>query len=412
MSDLLEIAGNVLLRGNTGDGASAQVAGGTGNSGQSAEKNSLGGQGSSRGGGQTGIGGSGSSSATGDLGEAGADAAVPPQSLVVGKTLLVADNVQNMLIASGPPEHLDLINELIDSMDVRPEQIQISAIIAQLNLGDDFELGVDLLRSFESPADGSQFNGGGSFISRTGESRNLLDLATLTDVTKLLPAAQGFTFYGQINEYLDTFVAALDSTDRFEVLSRPTVYTLNNRQAVIETGQRVAVPRSTLSSLDTNGINNANQIVTANIDYEDVVLRIAVLPLINADGEITLQIQQKNDSIVGSQLIGGDSIPTIATQTLGTTIIVDDGNTILLGGLISEGDQKAESGLPLFANLPLVGRVFGSTKDNVNRQELLIFLQPKIIRGTRDQFAVDQNLLDRTQVGPIAEEFSTNDENN
>lgn len=411
-SDFLDIASNVILRGRTDSAVQESQGGGE----QRARQNTLGG-------GTEGTGVSGElgrtdrsfgtsrSGATGQLGSAGADQAVGPRSLVIDKTLLIADNVQNMLIVSGPPENLRQIEELVVAMDVRPVQIQISAVIAQLNLSDDFEFGFDLLRSFEFPGDGSRGNAGGSFVSRTGQSRRLLDISTLTDVNNLLPAAQGLTFYGQVNPYLDGFVSALGATNRFKVLSRPTVYTVNNRQAVIETGQRVAVPRSTLSSLDTTGVGS-NQIVTANIDFENVVLRIAVLPLINANGEITLQIQQKNDEIVGSQLIGGDEIPTIGTQTLGTTVMVDDGGTVLLGGLISEGDRKSESGLPLFANLPLVGRVFGSTGENVSRQELLIFLQPKVIRHHSDQLEIDHQLIDRTRVGSEATEFATNETNN
>lgn len=408
VSDFLQIASDVILRGLGGENAeSGEISGG--NENQEGSRNNLSdntGNSSSSFGSETGTG------TTGNLGNAGSDEAAAPQSIVIDKTLLIADNVQNTLIASGPPEHLTLICELLEVMDKRPEQIQISAVIAQLNLGDDFEFGFDFLRTLEPPGMGTFYNSAGTFVSRTGQSQGLLDFSTLTDPTNLLPAAQGLTYYGQVNKYLDYAIAALENTNRFEVLQRPTVYTQNNRLAVIETGQRVAVPRSTLSSLDFAGNNNANQVVSASIDYIDVVLKISVVPLINDEGAITLQIQQKNDSIVGSQVIGGDSIPTIQTQTLGTTVIVEDGGTVLLGGLISENDQKNESGLPLFANLPIVGRVFGSTLDNVSRQELLIFIQPKIIRNGLDQFHIDREMIDRTRVGPDAVQFAVGDESN
>jgi len=411
VSDFLQIAGDIIQRGLGGeDSSQGQISGGQQENGERREGLNATDQNRSLGG--SGLGAEGrASSSTVSLGNAGSDAAAAPQSIVIDKTLLIADNVQNMLIASGPPEHLRLIGELLDSMDVRPEQIQISAVIAQLNLGDDYEFGFDLLRSFESPADGTNFNGGGSFVSRTGASQNLLDVSTLTDVTNLLPASQGLTFYGQLNPYLDGFVSALESTSRFKVLSRPTVYTVNNRQATIETGQRVAVPRSTLSTADVDQ-DATNQIVRSSIDFENVVLRIDVVPLINSEGEITLQIQQRNDDIIGSQNIGGDEVPTIGTQALGTTVMVPDGGTVLLGGLIAEEDRKDESGVPLFTNLPLVGRVFGSTNDNVSRQELLIFIQPKIIRDDRDRDAVDGDMVDRTRVGEEAGEFSDNTDNN
>lgn len=415
VADFLKIASHVILRGREAENQ-GEISGGEQ---QQQQNNGLNGMNNGDGFGQdpSGMNSSGSSrGTTGDLGNAGSDQAAAPQSLVVGKTLLVADNVQNMLIASGPPEDLRQIGELLDSMDVRPVQIQISAIIAQLTLGDDYELALNLLRTLEQPSDGSRhvngsrFNGGGTMTSIPGAK--LFDIRSLTNPAQLATATHGLSFYGQINRYLDAHVSALESTNRFKVLQRPTIYTVNNRQAVIETGQRVAVPRSTLSSLDTGGINNNNQVVTANIDYENVVLRVAVLPLINADGQITLQIQQTNDDIVGSTVIGGDAIPTIGTQTLGTTVMVPDGGTVLLGGLISEDDSKAEAGLPLFANIPMLGRVFGSTKDRISREELLIFIQPKVIRNENDQFFVDSDMKERTSLALPASEFAENSDSN
>lgn len=410
VSEFLKIASDIILRGKGGEDTQAgEISGGNGE-GQENSRNSIGDSNSSNNSGSFDSGASNGN--TGNLGNAGSDEAAAPQSIVIDKTLLVADNVQNTLYASGPPEHLRQICELLDEMDIRPEQIQISAVIAQLNLGDEYEFGVDLIRTLEAPTNG--FNGAGTLLTRTGQSRSLVDIATLTRAENIIPiASQGLTFYGHINPYLNVFLSLLEATDRFRVLQRPTVYTQNNRLAVIESGQRVAVPRSTLSSLDNQGIiNSGNQTISASIDYIDVVLKVSVVPLINAEGAITLQIQQKNDSIVGEQIIGGDAIPTIQTQTLGTTVIVEDGGTVLLGGLISEGDQKNEVGVPLFANWPLVGRVFGSTLDDIQRQELLIFIQPKIIRTDFDRQRIDRDLIDRTQVGVGAEEFATNENNN
>lgn len=415
VSDFLKIAGDVILRGLGDEDAGGEIKGGEeqnqNNNGLDSNSNSNTSDNSS-----IGSNSSGRSSGTGDLGNAGSDAAAAPQSIVIDKTLLIADNIQNMLIASGPPEHLALIEELLDTMDIRPVQIQISAVIAQLTLGDDFQFAANLLRTLERPADGtrhlngSRFNGAGTLTSIPGA--RMFNIESLVDPANLATTSSGLSFYGQINRYLDGHLQAMESTNRFKVLSRPTLYTLNNRQAVIETGQRVAVPRSTLSSLDTGGINNNNQTVTASIDYEDVVLRIAVVPLINADGEVSLQIQQRNDSIVGSTIIGGDSIPTIGTQALGTTVIVPDGGTVLLGGLITEDDTRNQAGLPLFMNLPLLGRVLGSTDDEINRQELLIYIQPKVIRNDYEQTSVDNDMKDRTRVAQPADEFATGEDNN
>ncbi len=405
VGDFLQIAGDIILRGMGDDAGQTQISGDQSQGIGQNNQNGLNSQNSNNFGGTS----DGSTSGgSGELGSAGSDKAAAPQSIVVDKTLLIADNVQNMLIASGPPEHLYLINELLDSMDCRPEQIQISAVISQLNLGDDFEFGFDFIRSLDNLGNGNSPSVGGVFGS---SGRGLLDVGSLSDVSNLLDAAQGLTVYGQINNYTDVVFSTLAQTNRFKVLSRPTIYTVNNRMATIETGTRVAIPRNTLTSTDPGIINN-NQVINATVDYEDVVLRIDVLPLINANGEITLQIQQTNDDIIGTQNIGGNQVPTIGTQALGTTVMVQDGGTVLLGGLISEEESKSKSGLPLFFTFPMIGRVFGSTTDNIQRQELLIFIQPKIIRNPADQHRVDQDMVDRTRVGTGSVEFSEGQRNN
>ncbi len=404
VADFLQIAGDIITRGLDDGEGSNQLSGQAGNNLQ--DQNRFGTQ--NNGTNTNGFGNSGSSGGAGNLGNAGADQAEPPQSIVIGKTLLIADNVQNQLIASGPPEHLFLINELLDTMDCRPDQIQISAVISQLNLGDDFEFGLDFFRSLDNLGTGNPPGVAGAFGS-TGAP--FLDVGTLTDVNNLAGAGQGLTVYGQLNSYTDVVFRTLASTNRFKVLSRPTVYTVNNRLATIETGQRVAIPRNTLTSTDPGVIVN-NQVINSTIDYEDVVLRIDVIPLINENGEITLQIRQKNDNIIGQQNIGGNQVPTIGTQALGTTVMVQDGGMVLLGGLISEQDARTKSGLPLFFDFNLLGRVFGSTVDNIERQELLIFIQPKIIRSSSQHTSVDDDLINRTRVGEGARDFGEGERDN
>lgn len=331
----------------------------------------------------------GQSNLTADLGTAGFEEEIAPISMVVGKTLLVGDVTNNSLMIKGPPEDCNTIMELIDSMDIRPKQIQLTAVIAQLNLGNDFDFGMDFVRTIENPT--ARNNGAGIFSTRALNNGGILDIPTLENPSNFAPAAQGLTLYGQLNPYLNSFISSLQETNRFRVLSRPIVYALNNQRAVIQTGQRIAVPRSTLSTVDPSA-TGANQIVTAAIDFEEVVLRVEVIPLINSDDEITLSIKQTNDDIVGSQIIGGNSIPTIGTQGLGTKVIVKNGSAVLLGGLISEQDSHNKSGLPIFVNLPLVGNFFGASQRERDRQELLIFIQPRIIDGDKTHKAVDSQL--------------------
>ncbi|MEO0448632.1 MAG: secretin N-terminal domain-containing protein, partial [Verrucomicrobiota bacterium] len=344
--------------------------------------------------GSTSTGGSSSSSGLGSF-DFGDD--IGPQSLVIDKTFVMADNVQNRILATGPEEHLEIIDVLIDELDREPKQIQISAIIAQLTLGDDQEFGLDLLREASDP---TETNFAGSLRNRSG---SILDVDTLLGVTDFTPLGAGLTIYGKIEDRLNAYLSALSSSNRFEVLSRPTVYTRNDRAAVISNGQRIAVPSSTLSTVDPG---NVNQAISSSISFEEVVLRIEVLPLINSDDQITLNILQVNDNIVGSQNISGNDIPTIGTQSLATTVVLPDGGTVLLGGLISEDDNRTESGIPKFVSLPLVGPLFGNTRNEKNRQELLVFIQPKIIDSPRALLEAQSDVQARSSLSTSAMEFA------
>lgn len=318
-----------------------------------------------------------------------------PQSLIVGKTLLIADNIQNTLLMSGPAEDLETLCDLVDSMDLKPRQILISAIIAQLTLGKDFNYGLDLIRTLGGS------NVAGTFRNSTGSIRNP---DTLNVFENLLPAGNGLSIYGQINPALDTFLSTIENHNRFKVLSRPTIYTLNNRRAEILSGQRIAVPRTQQSSVSPN--QALGQVVTSSIDFEEVLLRIEVIPLINEEDNITLQIAQTNEDIVGNQIIGGDQIPTIGTQALKTTVIVENGGTILLGGLISEEGSKTKNGAPIMVNLPLVGDFFGNSQVNNQRQELMIFIQPRIVDNSYDLTKTDADLYERSKFLDETMEFA------
>ncbi|MFT5469526.1 MAG: general secretion pathway protein D [Verrucomicrobiales bacterium] len=395
VSTFLPIAQHALMPGVEVEGSGDIAGGEEGANDQSSNAGSSLGGGSS-GGGSSGFGSSGGGGSSLSSAEFTSD--VGPQSIVVGKTLLIADNVHNTLIASGPEEHLATLEELIDGMDIRPRQIQISAVIAQLTLGDDLNYGADLFKVTEQ----GQFNNqlAGVLRNRTGATP---DISTLTDVASLLPAAQGLTVYGQVGDAVSAYVDALHTKNQFRILARPTLYALNNRWSSISTGQRIAVPSSTLSTLDPNNVNQAA--VSSSISYEEVVLEVKVLPLINSRNEVTLLIEQVNDDIIGSQNISGNDIPTIGTQKMHTTVVVPNGGTILLGGLISEDNRKTDSGLPILVGLPVIGPIFGSNREK-DRQELLIFIQPRIIEDDVDLVNAQKDFDMRSEFAEEVREFA------
>ncbi len=325
---------------------------------------------SNRGGGAGGAGGGGAGGGTGGLSDPSVNSA--PESMRVGKTLLVANNAENSILVKGPPQSVRIVEELINELDGRPKQVMISTVFGQLTLDDEYEAGIDFVRAF--PGDESRgFAAGTANGGRTTQ----VNIPTLTDVASIAGAAQdggGLAVFGQIGSFLSGFLRLAEEHENFTVLSRPTVYTTNNTLAVISSGQRVAIPSQTF----TNGAG-ANSTQTSNIEFRDVVLRLEVIPLINSDDEVTLQIYLLNDDIVGEENINGNNIPTIGTRELVTTVTVGNNETVVLGGLINESFSEGKSGVPILSSIPGVKRLFTSKEKSSDREELLIFIQPRIL---------------------------------
>lgn len=366
-----------------------------------------------------------------------------PDSVVVGRTLLISDPQSNSLIVSGSPEHIGTIQRLIKEMDVRPQQIYISTIIGQLNLGDDYKYGFDFLKllddftlrrtrevtvdstSTTTNADGTTTSTSGSTTATTTGTSTTGSTSATTgttgSTTQLVADAAGLldmpvnfkgfswnqlNYYGQISS-IGSYVNLLDQDKHFKVLSRPAIYARNNTKAVISSGQRIAVPTNILS----NGASVSGGIAStsASIDYRDVVLKLEVIPLINSDDEVTLKISQLNDNIVGSQTISGNTIPTIGTQELNTEITVKSGQTVVLGGLITEKEGNNGSGVILLRRIPIIKHLFGTTQKSKDREELLIFIQPQIIKPTDSLDKPNEIEIGRSRVLEETLSFGGND---
>ena len=294
-----------------------------------------------------------------------------PESMVVGKTLLIGDPQSNSLIVSGSPEHIARIDQLLEEMDIRPQQIYISAIIGQLSLGKNFNYGVDflqLLSDFSVNRNGAHGSTSTSGTSTTTAASNIIQF----------PAKFGqLNFYGQIGA-LSNYIKVIDSNNNFKVLATPSIYAKNAAKSVISSGQSIAVPANILTNGAFTGGVASNSV---SVTYRDVLLKLEVIPLINSDDEVTLKIAQVNDNIVGSQSIGGNTVPTIGTQKLLTEVAVKNGATVVLGGLITERVTKGKNGVIGLRRIPILGNLFGTTQNQTTREELLIFIQPRIVRS-------------------------------
>ena len=325
---------------------------------------------------------------------------VAPISVLVGKTRVIADRQSNAIIVSGTRESEQIVLDMIDRLDQRPVQVYLATVIGELTLTDNTQLGVDYIQRFmkwngAKPGAGGWTSGNLNGRPDIIEKGNIANMADMITTTPFGPTS-GLNFYGQIGESLDVIVTALESTQRFKVLSRPVVYTQNGKRAEITSGQEVPYPETAVT--DTNNPNS----VRSTVAYKDVVLKLEVLPTINEDNEVTLDIVQINDRVVGQQVVDANEIPIIGKQELNTTVSVANRSTIILGGLISESKDTKEEGIPILKDIPIIGYAAKSTAVAKDRSELMIFIQPIVVRSDQDTTYASYDEDVRSEIGEDA----------
>src|SRR5438034_5102462 len=202
--------------------------------------------------------------------------------------------------------------------------------------------------------------------------------------------------YVAAGNYLAAIVHLLESPGRFTVISRPTVFTSNNKKAIIASGTEIPVPVNTLTNA---GVVSTVASVSSSIEFKKVALQLEVVPLINSEKEVSLDILQKLDSLAGTTRISGNDIPNIATRYIRTNVSAPNGSTIVLGGLIEDNKTKNYSGIPYLSRIPYVGALFRSTTSNKMRTELVILMRPEVTLTKLDAYRLRQKTEDRMHFG-------------
>lgn len=407
VSDFLVIAKDALERYQTGDGA-----GGAPNSGGAQQTTSTTTPASNNNYSQSGFGMGGGSGGGGGRGQGGGVVSMQetpvlkPHSIRIGKTLLIAEPSRNELFASGPPEHLRVVKELMEQLDKRPKQIQISVIIGEFTLTKDFRFGLDWISTLQHVGENSQV--GGILKTTTNSGNALTDISKLKGVGDMVKPLQGLTVYGQIGDHLNVFLTALEQSNCFHVIQKPVVVTLNHKAATISTGLDLAIPGQTYTNGNTGiiGGNNYNGGITSTTEYIPVRLSLGVIPHIFNDNEVKLELQQINSDVASYANIGGNEVPNISTQELKNTIIVPNQTTVMLGGLITERDRNDKSGLPWLVRVPVLKHLFGSTTKNKERRELIILVQPHILPDGESQIDAQMDITSHAQSYQITKDFA------
>ena len=323
-----------------------------------------------------------------------------PQAVTIGNSKLIADQRANSIIVLGNREVVVKVEKILDEMDVKAPQVALSTVIGQLTLSNNEEFGVDYFAKYNRRFVGTSrnntvFSGQDNpaipipnpSVSPAG---NILDPSNLINFSQIIQnVGNGTNIYVAAGNAFAAIVHLLESTNKFKILSRPTVFTSNNKKAIIASGQEVPVPTSTLTNATTT-LNVGS--IQSSIEYKKVVLQLEVVPLINSEREVSLDILQKIDSLVpnGNVLISGNSVPTIDTKYLRTNVSAGNGATIILGGLIQEQKQKQYSGIPYISRIPLIGAAFRGTATSKQRQELIILMCPQVTLTKLESYKLRQ----------------------
>jgi general secretion pathway protein D len=278
-----------------------------------------------------------------------------------------ASEATNALVVTGPPDVIDAVEYIIDKLDIRRAQVLVEAVIVEVSETEGRELGIEW-RTSNSAKGADGVYGGTLFRDSAG--------AGTTDEAPNLLSGLALGFYR--NGSLRGLFKALETTDSLNILSKPNLVTLDNEEAKIVVGQNVpfVTGRSTSASSPTD-----NPFQT--IERKDVGITLTIKPQVNEGDAVTLDITQEISSVSNSRVAQAQDIIT-NTRSVKTRVLVEDGQTLVLGGLISDELQDGDAKVPFLGRVPIIGALFRSDKKSKKKNNLMIFIQPRIIRSNED----------------------------
>ena len=264
------------------------------------------------------------------------------------KVQIVSDETTNALVIHAQPGDYEIVRRAIDALDLRPLQVLIEVLIAEVRHTSELDLGVSATSTLEPPNAASI----GPLISSTSTADLIIRLS------------KSATFD------INVAVRALQTRGEVRILSRPVLLAQNNQEAKILVGsQRPFV--QVFRSLPTDaGVRD--QVV----QYKDVGTSLTILPTINADGYVNLQVAQEVSTATTEVQFGA---PIISTREASTHLFVRDGQTAVLGGLVDREQDRTRSGIPWLSALPIAGHLFGYTTESRSSTELFLFVTPHIV---------------------------------
>ena len=278
---------------------------------------------------------------------------------ILGDAKIIPDERTNALLVFGTKEERAMIKEIIAKLDVVQQQVLIEAVIMEVSLSDNFNFGV-------AAANASSFDNGSK---RVFGGSKFADFGSLTNFPGGL--ADGFSYFGQLGSW-DLAVNAVAGDASVNVLSRPRIQTSHAVEASLFVGQ--TVPFITGSTTDINGG------ARSTFQNQQVGITLQVLPLINEEGLVVLDINQSVAQLGEDRIIDGNPVPTTTERNANARVAVQNGEAVILGGFISSNKRKTKTGVPFLKDIPLLGSLFSQKVDDNQRVELIVLIRPTVLK--------------------------------
>jgi general secretion pathway protein D len=285
-----------------------------------------------------------------------------------GNIRIIADEKNNALVILATAAEYRMIEATLRRLDITPLQVLIEVTIAEVKLDDDLKYGLQWF--FES--------GNSSFT--------LSDLAS--GVVPSAATSAGFSYVLSGTDARVVLNALTEITD-VQIVSSPQLMVLDNQSARLQVGDQV--PIATQSAVS---ITDPDAPIVNTIQFRDTGVILEITPRVNASGLVVLDVLQEVSNVVETKTSGIDS-PTITQRSVQTTVAVQSGDTIALGGLIEDENTDSVSGIPLLSAIPILGNLFKTTTDTTRRTELLVLITPRVVRDRNEAREVTEELRRR-----------------
>ena len=280
---------------------------------------------------------------------------------------IIANDINNSLLILATPTQYREIAAALRRLDVTPLQVLIEATIAEVRLSDQLRYGV-------------------KWFFDTGNTE-----ITFSDLPggAVEPIFPGFSVLFSSASDVRVVIDALDSVTDVNVVSSPQLMVLDNRTAELLVGDQV--PVATQSSVS---VNDPDAPIVNSIEFRDTGVVLKVTPRVNASGLVTLEIEQEVSDVVETTTSGIDS-PTIQQRRIQSSVAIESGETVALGGLIRNRRTDLSDGVPFLSRIPLVGALFGTKENVIEKTELLVLITPRVVRDRKQAREITEELRSR-----------------